>query len=528
MQRREKHNNKKIYSFVLFIIIFISILAINLTGNNKEDISTGKSSKTVKEYASVDLPPEISNLSITPFSEDRQTVYGEVVLSVEAKDDNKIAKVEFYSNNGDYLISTVTSEPYTVNWATDPWVPDGEQQIKVIAYDDSNQTEELSQRVMIDNLSNKAQHKYKMVGYYAGWATYSGYEVADIDASKLTHLNYAFANISETGKIAIGDDWADLNKPFPGDKETQSHKGNFNRLNKLKERHPHLKTLISVGGWTWSARFSDVALTEESRTIFAESVLQFMLEYGFDGVDLDWEYPVSGGLARNKNRLEDKRNYTLLLKKIRETLDSQSDKDGKEYLLTIATGASKSHAANMELALLHPYVDYIQLMTYDIHGEWDPMTGLNAPLYQDSKSSYEWEWSVQDGVQTYLDSGVPAEKLVMGLPFYGRVFDEVNNAGNGMYQPFANGKSIGYANIDANYINQKGFKRIWIEDSKVPVLYNGSTLITYDDVESIGYKTEYIQSMELGGAMMWELSQDPDEVLLRKVYRELKEWKKNR
>ena len=141
------------------------------------------------------------------------------------------------------------------------------------------------------------QSEYKKVGYYSGWSTYSNFQVSNIDASKLSHLNYAFANISADGKIALGDSWADVEKPFPGDSADQPYKGNFYQLTKLKEQYPHLKTLISVGGWTWSERFSDVALTEQSRTIFADSLLEFILKYGFDGVDLDWEYPVGGGEA---------------------------------------------------------------------------------------------------------------------------------------------------------------------------------------------------------------------------------------
>jgi chitinase len=110
----------------------------------------------------------------------------------------------------------------------------------------------------------------------------------------------------------------------------------------------------------------------------------------------------------------------------------------------------------------------------------------------------------------------------MGLPFYGRVFNQVNNVNNGLYQSFSGGgKAISYAVIDANYVNKNGYTRFWEADSKVPWLFNGSSFISYDDVDSIGYKTSYIQSAGLGGAMMWELSQDPNEVLLTKIYNDL-------
>ncbi|WP_163537526.1 glycosyl hydrolase family 18 protein [Gracilibacillus sp. YIM 98692] len=510
MQRRGKHH-LILFSSLLFVFLLFVVLI-----NNTKVANT--------QSTTVDKAPSISDITVSPIAEDNQTIKGTVELSVKASDDNGISKAEFYSEGGNYLIKTVTSAPYTIDWTTDPWVPDGVQHIKVVAYDTANQTSEVSKSVLVDNTSpvEAAQQNYKRVGYYASWATYSEYQVTDIDASKLTHINYAFANISEDGKMKVGDPWADTQQPFPGDTETQELKGNFHQLNKLKEQHPHLKTLISVGGWTWSDKFSDVALTEESRTTFADSVLDFMLQYGFDGVDLDWEYPVSGGKAGNTNRPEDKQNYTLLLKKIRETLDAQSEKDGKDYLLTIAAGVSSHHAANMELDKLHQYVDYIQLMTYDIHGEWDQITGLNAPLHKDPDSKFAQEWSVQDAVETYINRGVPTEKMVIGIPFYGRVYNQVDEASSGLYQPFSDGKSVGYASIEENYLNKNEFRRQWESDSKTPYLSNDSTFISYDDVESIGHKTSYIQSMELGGAMMWELSQDPDRVLLTKIYEDLK------
>ncbi|MGO4886266.1 glycosyl hydrolase family 18 protein [Anaerobacillus sp. MEB173] len=490
----------------------------NLSKKTSNILQVTTKTKTVNQQ-----PPIVGDIAVSPIASDNKTISGMVSISVEVESDTKINKVEFYSNNGGYLIGTVSSAPYTVNWATDPWVPDGEQILKVIAYDSANQTTEVFKTVTVNNstIIEPVENEYKLIGYYAGWATYSGFQVTDIDASKLTHINYAFANISDDGKISLGDPWADVEKSFPGDTESQPFKGNFHQLNKLKEQYPHIKTIISIGGWSWSEKFSDVALTEESRTTFANSVRDFMLKYGFDGVDLDWEYPVGGGKLGNINRPEDKENFTLLLKKIRETLAAQTAKDGNEYLLTIATGASKSHANNMELNKLHQYVDYLQLMTYDIHGEWDSFTGMNAPLYRDPNSGLIWEWSAHDAVQTYLENGVPANKLVMGLPFYGRVFYQTTNANHGLYQSFASGGSMTYGQIAVNYVNKNGYTRYWQNDSKVPWLYNGTTFISYDDVESIGYKTDYIRSNELGGAMMWELSQDPNKELLTKIYHDL-------
>ncbi|MEH7085785.1 glycosyl hydrolase family 18 protein [Neobacillus drentensis] len=477
---------------------------------------------TTNPKASLDQPPQVSEIQVSPIGSDGKTVSGTVNLSVNASDDKGISKVEFYSNNGSYLIRSLTTAPYNVSWATDPWVADGEQIIKVVVYDSANQTTKVSRTILVDNSVTQVPTEYKTVGYFAGWATYSNYQVTDIDASKLTHLNYAFANISADGKIEVGDPWADIEQSFPGDTADQPYKGNFYQLTKLKQQFPHLKTIISVGGWSWSDKFSDVALTEQSRTIFAESGLQFILKYGFDGIDLDWEYPVAGGEAGNSNRPEDKQNFTLLIKKIRETLNAQSIKDGKTYLLTIAGGANKGYVANTELNLLQQYLDYIQLMTYDFHGSWDTLTGMNAPLYRDPESRFS-EFSVQDAVQSYINSGVPANKLIMGIPFYGRVYNQVTNTNNGLYQSFTGGGSaLSYGEIESSYLNKNAFTRLWEPDSKVPWLFNGSQFISYDDTESIGYKTSFIKSMGLGGAMMWELSQDPNRVLLSKINNDLR------
>ncbi|TYS57577.1 glycoside hydrolase family 18 protein [Sutcliffiella horikoshii] len=497
----------KLTIFLLALLVIGGTITIYLINSTKpvSNLNTEKKPEVVEELT--DNPPEIINFTYNSSDEEEDSlVSGDVELQLEAKDDNSIRKVEFYSSNGDYLIGEKTEAPYTINWSTDPWVENGEQILKVVVYDTAGQKAEATKKVTVEN-KLEPEADYKMIGYYAGWSSYSGYNVSRIDASKLTHINYAFANISEDGEIIVGDPASDYE--------------NFKQMLQLKKRHPHLKTMISVGGWTWSKTFSDAAASEDSRTKFAESVRRFILENGFDGVDLDWEYPVSGGHPDNVNRPEDKRNYTLLLKKIRETLKEQEKKDGKDYLLTIAAGASKSHAANMELSELHQYVDYIQLMTYDINGEWDELTGLNAPLYKDPNSAFSWQWSVKDGIETYIASGVPSDKLVMGMPFYGRVFHEAKANNNGLYQAFNGGTSLSYGKLAEEYIEKNGFERHWMEKTQVPVLYNGETFISYDDEKSIAKKTDFLKRNDLGGAMMWELSQDPDRVLLNQIYKEL-------
>ncbi|BCN31452.1 glycosyl hydrolase family 18 protein [Anaeromicropila herbilytica] len=348
----------------------------------------------------------------------------------------------------------------------------------------------------------------RMVGYYAAWAAYSAFTPDKLDATKLTHINYSFANIGSDYKITLGYPDVDLT--------------NFTKLNALKQINPSLKTLISVGGWSWSARFSDAALTDASRTVFADSIVDFIVKYGFDGVDIDWEYPVGGGLSTNIHRPEDKQNFTLMLQKIREKLDARGVIDNKHYLLSIAGASGSWYINNVELGILHKYLDYANIMTYDIHGTWDSYTDFNAPLYNNTDTSPQYKGSVDEYVKAWINAGFPASKIVLGVPFYGYIYKAVTNQNNGLYQTYSGGQSISYASIAANYLNASGYVRYFHSQSMVPWLFNGNTFITYDDEISMAKKAQYMKANSLGGIAMWELSQDPNRVLLNALYEQVK------
>ncbi len=348
----------------------------------------------------------------------------------------------------------------------------------------------------------------KAVGYYTSWSAYSGFTPDKIDATKLTHINYAFANINKELKITLGDSYIDPS--------------NIKKLNGLKKVNPNLKILISVGGWSWSDKFSDVALTDKSRITFANSCVDFIKKYGFDGIDIDWEFPVSGGLPTNKYRKEDKQNFTLLLKTIREKINTQGKKDGKSYLLTIAGGAGSIGIDNVELWNIHRYLDFANIMTYDMHGTWDRYTDFNAPLYVNNDSLNYVKSSIDTTVKSWINAGFPKDKIVIGIPFCGKQYNMVNIWNNGLYQTYKGGASISYADIASKYLNKQGFIRYYHSEAMVPWLYNGTTFISYEDEESIFNKANYIKSNGLGGAMIWELSNDPNKVLLDKLYKSLK------
>lgn len=426
-----------------------------------------------------------------------------ITLSWNASTDNVAVKSYYIYRDNSYFAST-SATTYTINNLT----PATNYQFYIKAKDARKNISTASDIISVTTTSPVQPFSKKVVGYYAAWSSYSGYYPNQIDPSKLTHINYAFANISSDLKITMG--YPDIDE------------NNFKLLNELKMTNPSLKTLISIGGWSWSGKFSDAALSDASRTVFAESCVDFIIKYGFDGVDLDWEYPVSGGLTSNSKRPEDKQNFTLLLQKLREKLDEQGTMDNKHYLLTIAGGASSSYLNNIEITKLPQYIDYATIMTYDLHGTWDNYTDLHAPLFNNNDSSPQYKGSVDSSVNAWINASFPSDKLILGIPFYGYIYSSVTNSNNGLYQTYGGANSISYQKIAENYLNQHGFIRYFHSQSLVPWLFNGSTFISYEDPQSISYKTDYIKTKNLGGAMIWELSQDPNEVLLNTLYNEIK------
>ncbi|MCB1061161.1 MAG: glycoside hydrolase family 18 protein [Calditrichaeota bacterium] len=376
----------------------------------------------------------------------------------------------------------------------------------------------------------------RIVGYYPSWAIYArNYLVTDIPAEQLTHINYAFANISG-GQVVLGDAYADIDRFYPGDCwDPGCQRGNFHQLRILKQLHPQLKTLISVGGWTWSENFSDAAATAEARELFANSCALFVVEHGFDGVDLDWEYPVFGGDWDVEHRPEDGANLTLLCQRIRHKFDSLETLYAQPFLLTLATSAGLDHVADLELPELSAVVDFINVMSYDFQGAWSSFTGFNSPLFADPLDPYSEPGhttaNLDAALQAYIAGGVPRAKLSAGLAFYGRGFGNVANVNNGLYAPFSGVSPFGtwengmfdYWQLKENFVSQNGYVRYWNDVSRVPWLYNSAAqvMISYDDTASIREKARYVHDEALGGAMFWELAADRDGELLAALSDEL-------
>jgi chitinase len=364
----------------------------------------------------------------------------------------------------------------------------------------------------------------RIVAYLASWGVRSkGTRIAELPGDRLTHVIYAFAKLDPDGAIALEDPCLDAGQCTASSTSTSG--GNFEQLRLLKTRHPHLKVLIAVGGWTRSAGFSDAALTPESRQRFAESgIALFMRRWPalFDGFDIDWEYPVFGGARENVTRAEDRQNFTLLLAELRRQLDAEGARDGRRYLLTAATAAGARLVGSLELDRITPLLDWFNVMTYDYHSG-SGIAHFNAPLHAAANDPTPF-YNIDSTVALYRRGGVPAEKIVMGVPFYGRAYGGVRGGNGGLFQPatvpppeWASG--LDYRQLASRNLTAQGFTRFWHAEAKVPWLHNDSlgVFITYDDPESIALKADYVRERGLGGVMIWEIGGD-DGALLRAIH----------
>jgi chitinase len=323
-----------------------------------------------------------------------------------------------------------------------------------------------------------------------------------IDARNLTRINYAFANI-ENGRMVTG---------FARDKE------NFAYLESLKHQNSELTVLISVGGWLWSTNFSDISLTRQSREVFIQSVMDFLTQYDLDGLDIDWEYPGMEG-SGHPFRSADKQNFTLLLKELRSRFSGETDKTHRRLYLTIAAGASDEFLAHTEMAKVERYVDTVNLMAYDYYeASSDTLTGHHAPLYTNPADPKKV--SADASVQAFEKAGVPADKILLGLPFYGHTWGQVADREHGLYQP---GKPIPDAYAPYHLIAESmvghGFDRYWDSRASAPYLYSPEKkiFVSYEDPESIAAKCSYVLAHKLGGLMFWDYSSDPSGTLLRTI-----------
>jgi GH18 family chitinase len=412
----------------------------------------------------------------------------------------------------------------------------------------------------------------KVVGYFTEWGVYArDYQVADIPAHKLSTINYAFVDVDIEGNPVLLDTYADLDKNYAAtDSWAVSTpnsdpcatvntsgvvvpnvafgvdgalvKGNFKQLCVLKVKYPHLELVLSFGGWTRSGNFYPMAGNATARANFATQAVALARRYGFDGIDIDWEFPVRGGLQEGS--VVDRVNFTAMMQALRSSINADSATGvlsaatglvNERLLLTAAVYAGpEDHSAiglsgtGIDFLVAEPLMDYIYVMAYDFHGGWEAgtgRTGHNAPL-NNNNDHLGAEFNIMAAVNKVRRNGgstdvVPNSKLILGTPFYGRNAGGVSRGNNGYGQPFTTSPEGTYEkgfrdywDIAQNFKNLRGFQYFWDDTARVPYLFNsgGREFVSFDDPTSIKVKASFAKNSGLAGVMFWELSGDTREV----------------
>lgn len=269
----------------------------------------------------------------------------------------------------------------------------------------------------------------------------------------------------------------------------------------LKKKHRHLKVMLSIGGWTYSTNFPAAASTAATRTKFATTAVKFMKDWGFDGIDIDWEYPAGETEAAN---------MVLLIQAVRDQLDTYSAQyaSGHHFQLSIAAPAGETHYSVLKLAKLGNILDHVNLMAYDYAGSWDTTSGHSANLFVNSITPKTTPFNTNSSLQAYLDAGVPPKKMVIGMPIYGRSFE----ATEGIGKAFTGVGSGSWENGVWDYkdLPRSGAEVKYDEVAQAFYSYDSSTkeLVSYDTPAIIKRKVTYLKNHNLGGSMFWEASAD--------------------
>lgn len=318
-----------------------------------------------------------------------------------------------------------------------------------------------------------------MVAPYIMERTVNELRVADI--LRMTHLNIAFCLIKD-GKADV------------------SHLEYLDRIAIYKRINPNLKVIISIGGWGADG-FSQAAMTEEGRILLSKTAMDIVLKWDFDGVDIDWEYPCLDD-AEIACDPRDKENYTLLLAQLRADLDKLGT--GKKYTLSVAVGGEEYFVKNTEMDKCVQYLDYVNLMTYDLRGGFTDVAGHHTNLYPQKNEPNGPAGSRT--VELFHNAGVPYEKMVLGSAFYGRKWTGLlssKDEGLGQKASSLGTGGNGYDKLRDEFVDKNGYHRYWDENACAPYLYNGETFISYEDPESIKAKCEFVKEKGLMGMMYW-------------------------
>lgn len=335
---------------------------------------------------------------------------------------------------------------------------------------------------------------YKIIAYYTG----NSEPIKQYPLNKITHVIYSF--------LALHHDTLGF--------RNKQQEENLKNIVALKQQYPHLKIMVSIGGWGGCAPCSDLFSSEKSRKTFAQTTVALFKQYHIDGLDLDWEYPAIEGYPGHTYKPADKQNFTALVQELRKEM-------GNRFLLSFAAGGFvKFLEESIEWEKVMPLLDLVNLMTYDLVGGYSTVTGHHTPQnhYRNGQES------VTRCVHWLLNKGVEPAKLIVGAAFYARVWENVPDTGNGLYQSGKFKQGVAFKDFSNYFSDTSGYVYYWDKKAKAPFQYNKKKKLfaTFDDERSIREKSKFIKRKKLGGIMFWELIQDkPQNGLVDEMHRVL-------